>query len=235
MNNWANDQNRNDQDWNRLLNQDWNPDLINQPPNIEVRDSSVYRNGWKVANLVQTDSTDPEDFKEVHETLQAHFKVRHPSPAPRPAAVPDVPDDSVVNLLPDDPDLFGDDEAFTANEFAAGFEIPDTNKRRIERCEYLNKLLSRKLDLDFEIAWKEFNLRGDELAYQPSPFYEDLVFETLKKACDKIYDHYCLESEYFRLNEHLPIELDIDIDWTTTFFHELGFDWWFDIRNHSLI
>ena len=69
MNNWANDQNRNDQDWNRLLNQDWNPDLINQPPNIEVRDSSVYRNGWKVANLVQTDSIDPEDFKEVQETL----------------------------------------------------------------------------------------------------------------------------------------------------------------------
>ena len=80
MNNWANDHNRNDQDWNRLLNQDWNPDLINQPPNIEVRDSSVYRNSWKVGNLVQTDSTDPEDFKEVQETLQAHFKVRHPSP-----------------------------------------------------------------------------------------------------------------------------------------------------------
>ena len=96
MNNWADNQNR---------NYDWNPDLINQPPNIEVRDSSVYRNGWKVANLVQTDSTDPEDFKEVQETLQAHFKVRHPSPTPRPSTVPDVPEDNFVDLLPDDPDL----------------------------------------------------------------------------------------------------------------------------------
>ena len=53
MNQWADEQNRNNCNW------------IPQFPNIEVRDSSVYRNGWKVANLVQTDSTDPEDFKDV--------------------------------------------------------------------------------------------------------------------------------------------------------------------------
>ena len=221
MNEWANNQNRNNRDW-------YNPIF----PNIEVRDSSVYRNGWKVANLVQTDSTGPEDFKEVQETLEAHFKV---SPTPRSTTFPDVPDNSVVDLLPDDPDLWPDDNSLTAKELALDFSIPDKTKSRLERCKYLNKLLTRKLDLDFDIAWKEFNLKRVDLVYPVSPDYEDSVLEVLQKACSNFYDYYCLESEYYRLNEHLPFELDIDIDWTTIFFHKLGFDWWFDINNHSLI
>ena len=222
MNNWANHQNP---DWIPVP-----PDL----PNIEVRsDSSVWHNGWKIAYLVKTESADSEDFSAVQAQLEEQYKVRHPSPVPRPAAVPDVPDDSVVNLLPNNPDSFGDDESLTAKEFAIDFEIPDQNKSRFERCEHLNKLLSRKLDLDFEIAWKEFNLRGDALAYQPSSYYKDLIFAVLQKACDKFYDYYCLEAEYLVHNEHLPIELHINIDWSVTIFHELGFDWWFDIRNYS--
>ena len=51
-------------------------------------------------------------------------------------------------------------------------------------------------------------------------------------AAPKFYDYYCIEEEYYRLNKDKPIELDIDIDWSVTIFHELGFDWWFDIRNH---
>ena len=94
MNNWANHQNP---DWNPVP-----PDL----PNIEVRsDSSVWHNGWKIAYLVKTESADSEDFSAVQAQLEEQYKVRHPSPVPRPAAVPDVPDDSVVNILPDDPDL----------------------------------------------------------------------------------------------------------------------------------
>ena len=173
MNEWANDQNR---------NHDWIPVPQGQPK-IEVRDSSVYRNSWKVANLVQTDSTDPEDFKEVQATLEAHFKVRHPSPTPRPSTVPDVPDESFVDLLPDDPDLWPDDNSLSAKEIPLDFEIPDKTKSRLERCKYLNRLLSRKLDLDFDLAWKEFSLKRADLFYPISPDYEDSVYVALQKAC----------------------------------------------------
>ena len=61
MNEWANEQNRN--------NQDWIPVPPGQPQ-IEVRNSSVYRNGWKVSNLVPTDSTDPDELKEVQAALE---------------------------------------------------------------------------------------------------------------------------------------------------------------------
>ena len=227
MNNWANHQNP---DWNPVP-----PDL----PNIEVRsDSSVWRNGWKIAYLVKTESADSEDFSEVQAQLEEQYKVRHPSPVPRPAAVPDVPDDSIVSLLPedpdlpDDPDLWPDDDSSIAKSW--DFTTPDITKSRIERCEYLNRLLSRKLDLDFNLAWREFNHRRIfESRYPISTHYEDSVYDALQRACTKFYNYFSIEEEYYIVNEHEPIELNINIDWGATIFDDLGYDWWFDINNHS--
>ena len=234
MNNWADDQNRNN----------WLP-VPPGPPKIEVRDTSIYRNGWKVGNLVPTDPANSPEFKEVRAALEEHFKdtVRNPrdDPAPRPSAIPDVPDHTVVNLcpspLPDDPDLWPvandpdiDRDDLTALDFALDFTFPDTAQRRWERCEYLNRLLSRKLDLDFDIAWAEFKAKSNSFICPPSRYYKDSLFERLQKACSDYYDRYCLEAEYLVHNEHEPIELDINIDWSTTIFHQKTFDWWFDLR-----
>ena len=225
MNNWANHQ-----------NQDWNP-VPPGLPNIEIRsDSSVWRNGWKIAYLVKTESADSEDFAEVQAQLEEQYKVRHPSPVPRPAAVPDVPDDSIVSLLPEDPDLPDDPDLWPDDDssIAKDFSIPDTTKSRIERCEYLNRLLSRKLDLDFDLAWKEFNHRRIfESRYPKSTHYEDSVYDALQRACTKFYNYFSIEEEYYIVNEHEPIELNISIDWAATIFDDLGYDWWFDISNHT--
>ena len=59
--------------------------------------------------------------------------------------------------------------------------------------------------LDFDIAWKEFNLKRADLAYPVSPDYEDSVFEHLQKDCSNFYNHISVEAEYYRLNENKPI------------------------------
>ena len=227
MNNWADHQNN-----------DWIPIPRDQPPKIEVRDTLIYCNGWPAGNLVPTESTNPDAFKEVQAALEEHFKIPNPdprAPPPGPDIVPNVPDKSFISLLPDDPDLwpaFNDDNQ-TAKEFALDFEIPDKTKSRLERCEYLNRLLSRKLDIDFDIAWKAFKIRSSELIFPPSIEYKDFVYDNLQKACADFYDYFSIEEEYYIVNEHEPIELNINIDWGATIFDDLGYDWWFDINNHS--
>ena len=223
MNQWANDQNR---------NQDWNPAPPNQPPRIEVRDSVIYCNGWPAGNLVPAESTNPDTFNQVQAALENHFKnqnrgILQPARAPEPQAVPDIPDDRVVNLLPHDDN---DHDIETALDFALDFTFPDTAQRRWERCQYLNRLLSRKLDLDFDVAWKQFKVKGATFPFPPSSDYKDAVYERLQKACSDYYDRYCLEAEYLVPNEKEPIESNIEIDWSTTIFHKKGFDWWFDLR-----
>ena len=168
-----------------------------QPPKIEVRDTLIYCNGWHAGNLVPTDSTNPDAFKEVQAALENHFKdqgrgILLPVRAPGPSAVPDIPDNRIVNLLPHDKN---DQDVETALNFALDFTFPDKAQRRWEHCEYMNRLLSRKLDLDFDIAWKEFKIRSAELVYPPSTDYEVFVYNNLQKACSDFYEQFSIEEE----------------------------------------
>ena len=137
-------------------NHDWS--AASAPPKIEVRENQhVFRNGWHVGDLVPTDSFNQDIFEGVQDTLEDHFKNQDnrgipPGAAPhRPSTVPDTPDDSFVNLcpspLPDDQDLWPQDDNLTAKEFSCDINIPNSVERRLERYGYLNRLLSHKLDL----------------------------------------------------------------------------------------
>ena len=205
-------------------NQDW---FV--PPKIEVWDNQrVFRDGYHVGDLVPNDSFDQDIFEGIQEALEAHFVSPKNSWNPpgtlvnRPKTIPDTPvDNDTVNPcpspLPDDEDLCAEEIALDQN-----ITIADS---RVERCEYLKRLLSCKLDLDFDISWKTFNQRISENVFLPGPNYKEAVYNCLHRGCSDFYNYYSLEAEYFRVNEDKPIDLSITIDWSETIFHLLGFDW----------
>ena len=112
------------------------------------------------------------------------------------------------------------------------FELNIYIKRGIYfKVTYSILLITRKGRYIFKIN----NVKSATFAFPPSRDYKDAVYERLQKACSDYYDFYCLEAEFLVPNEHVPIESNIEIDWSTTIFHKKGFDWWFDLRTDSLL
>ena len=113
----------------------------------------------------------------------------------------------------------------------ASLQRMESETQRLERCQYLNQLLRRKIELDFQYARQEFERRSSLQFLPTDAAYAERVRRRLETACSAYYNEYSLDLEYFRTNSRAAIELSPHVHMQENIFNSRikSFDWWFNM------
>ena len=113
----------------------------------------------------------------------------------------------------------------------ASLQRMESETQRLERCQYLNQLLRRKIELDFQYTRQEYERRSSLQFLPTDAAYAERVRRRLETACSAYYNEYSLDLEYFRTNSRAAIELSPHVNMQENIFNSRiqSFDWWFNM------
>ena len=188
-------QNNNNQvnpaEWMRSYSTRQQNQLVVQPS------GDVFIGGAYRGRLSYEGEDRPDAFDQLRCRFEGHYFYEsegrpgyHPAEADSNTPIlPDPEDQNNRNLQP--PAVGPNEEhhhilALQDQQFQALQDL-DTHRRIGNRVTYLNRLLVRKLELDFDEAWREFQRRSDLQYAPPSPEYCDAVHERLQRGCCSFY------------------------------------------------
>ena len=102
---------------------------------------------------------------------------------------------------------------------------------RVARCQYLNQLLRRKIELDFEFTKMEYEHRSSLQFQRPDAAYSENVRRRIETACSNYYNEHSLDLNFYRRNVIHPVALPPEVNFHENIFDSgvKSFDWWFDL------
>ena len=211
------------------------------PNQLVVQPSGdVYSGGAHIGRLLLGNEGGPDAFDQLRSLFEGHFHEREDRPEYHPeeanANPPIVPDRNNQNNLDLQPRPLGPADEHDAilalqdQQFEALQDL-DVHQRIGNRVTYLNRLLVRKLELDCDEAWREFQRRSDLQFVPPSPEYCDAVHERLQRGCCSFYHYHHLDLGHCLNPSAHPINLPRTVDFQQNIFDDgtHPYSWWFNL------
>ena len=209
-----------------------------------ANDGAVYNHGVHIGQLIPAGDSRQNAPDPLRQAVQRHYQEQARGPWFNPGVNVDVPahinpqepvDESLVVLDPR-PGSPQDDHARIVAQQDDQFKYVqelDLQRTKGNRVVYLNRLLTRKLELDFAEAWTEFQRRGSLQFLPPNPAYAQCVYDRLQSRCTNVYNRYSLDLDFYLHNPTEVVQLSRYISFQDNIFNSPvyghSYDHWFNL------